>query len=171
MAARSSSAAGLAAAAQALAGGEHGESRAMSALRHRADEARVQQLRGVFAAYDADGDGRVTPEQLHLALLALGLQPVPSLTNLFLTTVPAIGGGREGEALDEDDAVDLQTVSVRLGAAGLPRGEVGEGGGVLASWMGSSTPAALLLPASSTFLHPRLPLLPAVCAHHHAGGA
>jgi hypothetical protein len=52
--------------------------RAAAALKRRADESRVTQLRGVFAAFDEDRDGALDEErELPVALLALGLEPTP----------------------------------------------------------------------------------------------
>ena len=126
VAARSSSALSIEAARSALAGVEPG-ARPAVARRRRADEARVHQLRGVFAAYDADGDGRLTLEQLRMTLLALGLQPAPALLNLFV--MPPLAGE---ERPAEEELVDLQTVSTRaawgVGAVGR-RGD-GRGAGL-----------------------------------------
>jgi hypothetical protein len=93
-AARSSSAAIQAAAQQQPAQGP----RAQAGARRRADEARVQQLRGVFAAYDADGDGWLSVEQLTLALLALGLQPVAAVVTRFTGAAPPHPGAAAAAA-------------------------------------------------------------------------
>lgn len=66
------------------------------ALKRRADEARVQQLRGIFAAFDEDGDGILSPPELANALLALGVEPTSHVLARFNMAAP---GGR----------VDLQT--------------------------------------------------------------
>ena len=93
-AARSSSAAIQAAAQQQPAQGP----RAQAGARRRADEARVQQLRGVFAAYDADGDGWLSVEQLTLALLALGLQPAAAVVARFTGAAPPHPGAAAAAA-------------------------------------------------------------------------
>lgn len=70
----SSSAAHTAAAAALAAGAPPPQRRAI--LRRRlADNARVVQLRGVFSAFDGDGDGALGGAELPRALLALGVQP------------------------------------------------------------------------------------------------
>lgn len=57
------------------AAGLSAKQRQAQALKLRADEARVQQLRGIFAAYDEDRDGLLNELELGSALLALGLEP------------------------------------------------------------------------------------------------
>lgn len=56
------------------------------AARRREDEARIQQLRGVFAAYDGDSDSWLTIDELRLALLALGIQPTGTVVDRFKAT-------------------------------------------------------------------------------------
>jgi Ca2+-binding EF-hand superfamily protein len=57
--------------------------RQAQALKLRADEARVQQLRGIFAAYDEDRDGLLNELELGSALLALGLEPSVKMLQRF----------------------------------------------------------------------------------------
>jgi hypothetical protein len=100
--ARSSSAAAGAAAATATAGMPAPSRGAWLAAR-RDDDTRMQQLRGVFAAYDGDHDGVLSGQELALALLALGLQPTPDVMAHFpLRATPAAaptGGGPPGADL------------------------------------------------------------------------
>jgi hypothetical protein len=57
--------------------------RVLATLRKRADEARTQQLRGVFAAFDEDRDGVLLTDELRSALLALGVDPTPATLARF----------------------------------------------------------------------------------------
>lgn len=70
-------------------------------LKRRADEARLQQLRGVFAAYDEDRDGHLDGEELVNAMLALGFEPSQKALQRFTLASPT-------------QRVDLATVSDRL---------------------------------------------------------
>jgi hypothetical protein len=54
----------------------------------RAEEARAQQLRGIFAAFDEDRDGLLKDEELPSALLALGLDPTPDALARFASASP-----------------------------------------------------------------------------------
>ena len=67
--------------------------RASATLRVRADEARTQQLRGVFAAFDENRDGLLTEQELAPALLALGVDPTPTTIARFVSasTFPSRG--------------------------------------------------------------------------------
>lgn len=65
------------------------EQRPAVQARRRADDARIQQLRGIFAAYDQDSDGLLSADQLALALLALGLQPTEAVLDRFLAASKA----------------------------------------------------------------------------------
>jgi hypothetical protein len=67
--------------------------RVLATLRKRADEARTQQLRGVFAAFDEDRDGLLLPGELKGALLALGVDPTPPTLARFTSssTLPSKG--------------------------------------------------------------------------------
>ena len=67
--------------------------RATATLRVRADEARTQQLRGVFAAFDENRDGLLTELELAPALLALGVDPTPATIARFVSasTFPSRG--------------------------------------------------------------------------------
>lgn len=67
--------------------------RVLATLRKRADEARTQQLRGVFAAFDEDRDGLLLPGELKGALLALGVDPTPPTLARFssASTLPSKG--------------------------------------------------------------------------------
>ena len=47
------------------------------------DESELQQLRGVFAAQDADKDGFITKRELKEAILALGFSPTDELMNKY----------------------------------------------------------------------------------------
>lgn len=69
-------------------------------LKRRADEARLQQLRGIFATYDEDRDNELNEKELSLALLALGLDPSPRTLQRFYLASPT-------------GKVDLATVSSR----------------------------------------------------------
>jgi hypothetical protein len=95
--------------------------RAAVAARRRADDARIQQLRGVFAAYDADGDGQLTVDQLALALLALGLQPTDATLSRFLLTATATAAagsdarGGSPARPQQEQRVDLPSVSAARG--------------------------------------------------------
>lgn len=62
------------------------------ALKQRADEARIQQLRGVFAAYDEDRDGLLNEVELASAMLALGLEPSPKQLSSYQVRAPQAGG-------------------------------------------------------------------------------
>jgi hypothetical protein len=91
--------------------------RAAFALKRRADEGRITQLRGVFAAFDEDRDGVLSAErELPVALLALGVEPSAKALQQLTLAAPS---GR----------VDLATVSAerRLSAATLPQAEPGPG--------------------------------------------
>jgi len=68
-------------------------------LKRRADEARLQQLRGIFATYDEDRDNELNEKELTLALLSLGFDPTPRTLQRFYLASPT---GR----------VDLATVSI-----------------------------------------------------------
>ena len=57
--------------------------RAAALRRRRAEDARVAQLRGIFAAFDSDRDGFLSPSELERSLLSLGVRPVPEVTTLF----------------------------------------------------------------------------------------
>jgi hypothetical protein len=73
--------------------------RAAFALKRRADEGRITQLRGVFAAFDEDRDGVLSAErELPVALLALGVEPSAKALQQLTLAAPS---GR----------VDLATVS------------------------------------------------------------
>lgn len=61
-------------------------------LKQRADEARIQQLRGIFAAYDEDRDGLLNELELASALLALGLEPSPKQLNQYQIRSPSQTG-------------------------------------------------------------------------------
>jgi hypothetical protein len=72
-------------------------------LKRRADEARLQQLRGVFAAADEDRDGVLAGGELPAALLALGFDPSPrTLQRYFLASptgqvdLATVSGGAPG---------------------------------------------------------------------------
>jgi hypothetical protein len=83
--------------------------RVLATLRKRADEARTQQLRGVFAAFDEDRDGLLLPGELKGALLALGVDPTPPTLARFssASTLPSKG-------------IDFAAVRTPLGRARLP---------------------------------------------------
>ncbi len=81
-------------------------------LKRRADEARLQQLRGVFAAHDEDGDGELQGPELEAALLALGFQPTQRASQRFTLA-------------SQTGRVDLPTVSTEMGRG---RGKRGAGG-------------------------------------------
>ena len=81
--------------------------RATATLRVRADEARTQQLRGVFAAFDENRDGLLTEAELAPALLALGVDPTKETLARFLaaSTLPSRGidfGAVRGEGWVEE---------------------------------------------------------------------
>lgn len=72
-------------------------------LKKRADEAKIQQLKGIFVAFDTNSDGYLDFDGLSSALLALGINPTPELVSKFqvsendnLSDVP--------KAIPEDDA-------------------------------------------------------------------
>ena len=83
---RSSSAAHTAAAARLVEGALPAQRRTIL-RRNRADEARVAQLRGVFAAFDLDRDGALSRAELPPALLALGIQPTDAVVARYGSTV------------------------------------------------------------------------------------
>ena len=72
-------------------------------LASRGEEARSQQLRGIFAAFDEDRDGLLSEAELTAALLSLGLDPTREALARFARASP--GGSR---------AIDFP--SVRTGA-------------------------------------------------------
>ena len=72
-------------------------------LASRGEEARAQQLRGIFAAFDEDRDGLLSEAELTAALLSLGLDPTREALARFARASP--GGSR---------AIDFP--SVRTGA-------------------------------------------------------
>jgi Ca2+-binding EF-hand superfamily protein len=59
-------------------------------LKRRADEARVTQLRGIFAAYDEDRDGVLSSSrELPVALMALGIEPSEKMLQHFSLSSPS----------------------------------------------------------------------------------
>jgi Ca2+-binding EF-hand superfamily protein len=92
LAALSAGVSGAGAPAAGAAGSTRTE-RSLATLRSRADEARAQQLRGVFAAFDEDRDGLLSEAELASALLALGVDPTPRAVARFTAaaTLPARG--------------------------------------------------------------------------------
>jgi len=64
--------------------------RAAYVLKKRADEARVTQLRGIFAAYDEDRDGVLSAtRELPVALMALGIEPSEKMMQHFSLSSPS----------------------------------------------------------------------------------
>lgn len=64
--------------------------RAAYVLKKRADEARVTQLRGIFAAYDEDRDGVLSSSrELPVALMALGIEPSEKMMQHFSLSSPS----------------------------------------------------------------------------------
>ena len=61
-------------------------------LASRGEEARAQQLRGIFAAFDEDRDGLLSEAELSSALLSLGLDPTREALARFARASP--GGAR-----------------------------------------------------------------------------
>jgi hypothetical protein len=82
-------------------------------LASRSEEARSQQLRGIFAAFDEDRDGLLSETELISALLSLGFDPTPEALQRFARASP--GGTR---------AIDFPSVSALLccGAHAPPAG-------------------------------------------------
>ena len=54
----------------------------------QADEARSQQLRGIFAAFDEDRDGLLSEEELKSALLSLSIDPTQVTLSRFARVSP-----------------------------------------------------------------------------------
>jgi hypothetical protein len=101
-AAKSAGSKGVAAEAQASATeGMSAKMKQAYLLKRRADEARLQQLRGIFAAYDEDRDGVLGVgsggDELANALLALGFEPTHRAIQRYTLASPT-------------GAVDLATV-------------------------------------------------------------
>jgi Ca2+-binding EF-hand superfamily protein len=71
------------------------------ALATRSDEARGQQLRGIFAAFDEDRDGLLNEGELSSALLSLGIDPTPATMARYAKASP-LGAS----------AIDFASVSV-----------------------------------------------------------
>ena len=76
--------------------------------RKRADDSRIAQLRGVFAAFDLDRDGLLSSDELDRALLSLGIRSVPDVVALYTqhNRSRLVGAPRE---LSSPRRVDLDT--------------------------------------------------------------
>ena len=74
------------------------------ALATRSDEARGQQLRGIFAAFDEDRDGLLNEGELSSALLSLGIDPTHATLARYAKASP-LGAS----------AIDFASVSVCYG--------------------------------------------------------
>jgi hypothetical protein len=83
--------------------GMTGKAKQAYLLKKRADESRLQQLRGIFASYDEDRDGVLSKDrELPNALLALGFEPSARAVQRFVLASPS-------------GAVDLATVRDKRG--------------------------------------------------------